>query len=307
MRDACANPIDAVMLIGFGGPENAAQIRPFLDRVLKGRPVPPQRYEEVVHHYEALGGRSPYNELTRRQADALCDALRRRGIDLPVVVGFRNAWPYFTDALQALMSGGVQRVLGFILSSLQCEASWQRYQREVADARAVTGDRAPRIIYPASWHLHPRFIEAATALVGSTLKQLTHHERANAELIFTAHSIPLSMAQEAPYVSQLRDSAAAVASACGCPRWSIAYQSRSGNPRDPWLEPDVREAIVKNAAPKIVVPIGFLIDHVEVLYDLDIEASELAKVAGIQMLRANTVGNHPAFLQLMVDLVAEHV
>lgn len=307
MTPQSQSPCDAVMLIGFGGPESSDEIRPFLDRVLKGRPVPRERYEEVVHHYEALGGRSPYNDLTHRQADALCAALRRRGVVIPVVVGFRNAGPFFVDGLGTLATNGSRRALGFILSSLQCDASWERYQREVTEAAVSIGDAVPAIVYAAQWHLHPQFIDAAGDRVRQAIAQLDERERDDVELIFTAHSIPVAMAEQAPYVKQLQESASVVAAAAGCPHWSIAYQSRSGSPREQWLEPDMRDAIVANSAPKVVAPIGFLIDHVEVLYDLDIEAAQVARAAGITMVRAGTVGDHPAFIELMADIVQEHL
>lgn len=292
---------DAVLLIGFGGPESAEQIRPFLDRVLKGRPVPRARYEEVVHHYEALGGRSPYNELTGRQAEALRKAIRNRGRDVPVAVGLRNAPPFIADAVNVLATEGARRVFGFILSAFRCNASWGRYQEEVAACESL-GGAAPEIVYPAPWHTHPMFIEAEVERVQEALERIGHDDRRAVELIFTAHSIPLAMAAGAPYIAQLNESAALVADAAGIDRWRIGYQSRSGNPREPWLEPDVRDALTANSKPKVVVPIGFLCDHVEVLYDLDVEAARTAREAGISMERAATVGDHPRFIEMIAEL-----
>jgi ferrochelatase len=298
---------DAILLIGFGGPEAPGQIRPFLDRVLSGRPVPTARYEEVVRHYEALGGRSPYNDLTRRQAAGLRAALNRRGVDLPVVIGFRNTAPYIEDTIRELAEAGHRNVLGFILSAFRCEASWERYQNGVAAAREAIGAKAPAVVYPEPWHTRPWFIEAVADCVRRALARLDESDRSRAELIFTAHSIPLAMAAESPYVAQLRESSALVAQALGHERWGLAFQSRSGSPRDPWLEPDVRAALVANREPKVVMPIGFLCDHVEVLYDLDVDAAETAHAAGIHMERAAALNDHPAFIDLMAEIALEQI
>jgi ferrochelatase len=299
-----AGTYDAILLIGFGGPEAPAQVRPFLDRVLQGRPTPPARIAEVVSHYEALGGRSPYNELTRLQAADLRQAFARRGLAMPVVVGFRNADPFIEDAVRMLAGDRYKRVLGFILSAFRSEASWDRYCDEIAAARAAIGADAPEVSYPTPWHRHRRFIRAAAAQTRAAIARLDDRDRGSAELIFTAHSIPIAMA--APYVEQLRDTAKMVAQAVGYENWRIAYQSRAGNPQEPWLEPDVRAAILSNPRPKIVIPLGFLCDHVEVLYDLDIETAATARNAGIRMERAATVGRHPEFIEMIAEIALGH-
>jgi ferrochelatase len=295
------------MLIGFGGPEAPGQIRAFLDRVLAGRPVPTARYEEVVRHYEALGGRSSYNDLTRRQAVGLREALDGCGFDVPVVIGFRNTAPYIEDAIRGLAEARYHNVLGFILSAFRCEASWERYQHAVTAACDAVGARAPVVFYPEPWHTRRQFIDAVAERVQSALARLDESDRSCAEIIFTAHSIPLAMAAEALYVTQLQEASALVAQALGRERWGLAFQSRSGTPRDPWLEPDVRAALVANRQPKIVMPIGFLCDHVEVLYDLDVDAAETARAAGIRMERAAALNDHPGFIDLMAEIALEHV
>jgi ferrochelatase len=300
--------LDAVLLIGFGGPTRRDEIRAFLDNVLRGRPVPKERYEEVVHHYEAMGGRSPYNDLTMRQADALRSRLRAEGIAIPVIVGMRNWNPYILDAMRELSGNRAKKILGFILAAHRCEASWERYQAAIDDARATIGSDAPRVEYPAPWHTHPKFIEAVAARTSEAFEKLDPSDRKNAELIFTAHSIPLAMSQESGYEDQIRASARLVASRIGCSSWKLAFQSRSGSPRDPWLEPDIGEVIRKlDGRPTIVVPIGFLCDHVEVLYDLDIAAANIARESGVKMIRVATVGDHPAFIEMMVQIVRENL
>jgi ferrochelatase len=302
--DGLTQRCDSVMLIGFGGPTAPLEVRPFLDCVLQGRPLPRERYEEVVHHYELLGGRSPYNDLTMRQARALREALRRDGFDVPVVVGMRNAPPFFDDALRELAAKGARRAFGFVLAAHRCEASWDRYQSDLNAARERIGASAPQIEYAQEWHNHPQFVSAAADRVRDALARLPSANRERAELIFTAHSIPIVMAARAPYVEQIRESAAMVAAAIGTSNWRIAYQSRSGSPRDPWLKPDIKDVIRGlGGRAAAIVPIGFLCDHIEVLYDLDIEAAQVAREAGVTMVRTATVSDHPQFIQMMAALV----
>ncbi len=300
--------LDAVLLIGFGGPTRREEIRPFLDNILRGRPIPKERYEEVVHHYEVMGGRSPYNERTMRQAEALRARLRRDGIDIPVVVGMRNWAPYLIDTMRELTASGARGILGFILAPHRCEASWERYQAAVDDARSQIGPDAPQVAYPEPWHTHPKFIEAVAARVAEALAEMDQNDARRAELIFTAHSIPLPMATASGYVEQIRESAAAVTSRLERASYTLAFQSRSGAPRDPWLEPDISPVIRKlGGRPAVVMPIGFLCDHVEVLYDLDVEAANTARENGVKMLRAGTVADHPAFIEMIARMVREHL
>jgi ferrochelatase len=300
---------EGVLLIGFGGPAASNEIRPFLDRVLQGRPVPKERYEEVVHHYEILGGRSPYNELTMRQADALRVRLKALGADLPVAVGMRNSQPFIEEALRELAAGGVGRAIGFVLSPYRCEASYDRYQENVSAARALVGPTAPTVEYPGCWHDHPLFIAAVADRIRDAAAR--HELDFNSiELIFTAHSIPLAMSAGAPYLAQLNESARLVAAELGAARWSLAFQSRSGNPREPWLEPDIGTTLRTGTALRtsggrtvIVQPIGFLCDHIEVLYDLDVEAARIARESGVKMIRASTVCDHPKFIEMIASIV----
>ncbi|HEY1852414.1 MAG TPA: ferrochelatase [Candidatus Binataceae bacterium] len=307
--EAASARCDSVMLIGFGGPTAPGEVRPFLDRVLQGRPVPRERYEEVVHHYELLGGRSPYNDLTLRQAAALRERLRRDGIDVPVVVGMRNTPPFIDDALRDLAARGARRTFGFILAAHRCEASWDRYQDDLDAARTRVGAAAPQFDYAPLWHNDPRFIGAIADRVRAAIDRLAAQDRDRADLIFTAHSIPLAMAGRAAYVDQIEESAAMVARAVGNANSRVAWQSRSGNPRDPWLEPDVKDVVRElgraGGRVAVLVPIGFLCDHVEVLYDLDIEAAQIAREASVTMVRAATVSDHPQFIELMAALARD--
>jgi ferrochelatase len=297
----------AVLLIAFGGPTSRDEIRPFLARVLKGIPIPPQRVEEVAHHYEAVGGKSPLNEITERQAQALERMLRQQGLALRVYVGMRNSSPFFADTLRQMAQDGVRKVLGFILSSHKTEASWDRYQKNIADARAELGGNAPEVDYCGGWHDHPLFIQSWAERIETSFAEIPVEKRRATPLIFTAHSLPTPMAARSSYVSDVQVTARWIAAALGHDRCSLAYQSRSGKPSDPWLEPDVNDAIRKIAQEKvndvIVAPIGFVCDHVEVLYDLDIEAKQNAAACGVRLLRAGCPNDHPTFIKMMAHVI----
>ena len=300
--------VDSVLLIAFGGPEKPEDIKPFLEIVSAGRRIPPERLEEVARHYELIGGRSLLNELTRRQAEGLRQALKRGGIKTPVYVGMRNWNPFLHETLAEMRDRGHRRALGIILSSFQTEASWERYVADVAAAREKVGDGAPEVAYAPPWAEHPRFIDAMVARAGDALGQVPAPKRAEALLVFTAHSVPAAMANGSPYARQLEAAALLIAGRLGHARWQIAYQSRSGAPSDPWLEPDICDALrrVKKQGIEdvVVIPIGFVCDHVEVLYDLDVEARAVAAEVGLRLHRAQAANDHPAFIAMLADLVA---
>jgi ferrochelatase len=299
---------DAVLLISFGGPDGMQDVRPFLANVLEGRAVPPERLEAVVHHYELIGGRSPLTELTLRQANALEAELAGTRRPLPVYVGMRNWHPLLADTLTAMRDAGRRRAIGLILAAQQNDASWERYQRDVVAAREAVGSGAPTVDFAPNWHAHPLFIEAVADRTRAALATLPAARRAGVQLIFTAHSIPVALAAASPYESQLQVGAALVAEQLGFSQYRLAYQSRSGSPREPWLEPDigavVREEAARGTRELIVVPLGFVCDHVEVLYDLDIEAKQIADAAGIGFTRVAAVNDHPSFIRMLAAVVA---
>jgi ferrochelatase len=302
-------PTDAVLLLAFGGPTRPEEIRPFLATVLRGRPVPPERVEEVVRHYEAIGGRSPLNELTFRQAARLETTLAALGRPLPVHVGMRSWTPFVGDTLARMAEAGVRRVAGVILSPHASEASRERYTGAVAEACDALGPRAPEIRWVPTWHAHPLFVTAVADAATAVLVTLPKARRDAAALVFTAHSIPVAMAAGAPYAAEVAASARAVAARLGRSRWQVAYQSRSGAPDEPWLEPDVNDALralaAAGAADVVVVPVGFVVDHVEVLYDLDVEARATAHALGLGFARAGTVNDHPLFIRMLAERVIE--
>jgi protoporphyrin/coproporphyrin ferrochelatase len=299
--------VDAVLLIAFGGPTELREIRSFLQNVTRGRRISAERFEEVAHHYERMpGGRSPLNELTLAQARALAEALVRLGAPIDVRVGMRNWHPYLHEVLGEMAARGVRRCLGIIMSSLRSEASWDRYQRDVAEALARTGG-VPEVVFAPPWSAHRGFIDAVVDRAAGALREVPAERRHWTPLILTAHSIPVPMADASPYVDDFTLVSRAVVAGLDHPRWSLAYQSRSGRPEDPWLEPDVNTVLKSLAADgerdAVVVPVGFVCDHVEVLYDLDVEAAETARAHGMTLHRAATVGDHPAFIGALADLV----
>ena len=299
----------AVLLIGFGGPTRSDEIRPFLENVLRGRRVPRERIEEVAHHYELIGGRSPFNDLTFRQADGLRELLEREGPPIPVYVGMRNWHPLLADVLEQMAGDGVRRAVGVILAPHQGEASWGRYQDAVREARVLVEEKmgrpAPAVDYCQAWFAHPDFVEAVADRVRQQWNRIPSRDRVQTRLLFTAHSVPSRF--DSPYVDQLRESCRAVASLLKISEWELVYQSRSGGPRDPWLEPDVCdviESLGKKKCPGVLLaPIGFVCDHVEVLYDLDVEARQVARKWKMDFHRAQTVNDHPRFIRALADVV----
>ena len=301
------SPFDAVLLIAFGGPTHAQEVRPFLANVLRGRPVPPKRMEEVIHYYDAIGGASPLTPLTLQQAKALESFLGSRGTPMPVYVGMKNWHPFIPDVLKEMMARGNKNFLGIVLSAFRSEVSVDRYKIAVSEALAGMGDRAPHVTFAEPWGGHPLFVEAVSGQIAVALQTWSKERRRRATWIFTAHSIPIAMAGASTYVEDFTVSVDRVARRFGQEAWRLAYQSRSGHPHDPWLGPDVleviREEAERGAEDLVVIPIGFVSDHVEVLCDLDVEAAALAHRLGVTYARVPTVGTHPAFVELLASTV----
>ncbi len=305
---------DSVLMISFGGPNGPADVRPFLDNVLRGRRVSPERVEEVAHHYALFGGVSPITELTLRQAEGLRTRLAAAGHPLPVYVGMRNWHPMLADTLTRMHDEGARRAVGFIAAAHHSYSSCQQYRENVSAARddlrrARNGDID--VTYVGSWFDHPLFIEANAKRVRAAADRLPSDVRASARLVFTAHSIPARMAETSRYQEQLKQSARLVADKAGFQDWALVFQSRSGRPGDPWLEPDVcdylrsEHAVAGSLGLKAAVlsPIGFVCDHIEVLYDLDHEAGAVCREIGLPLARAETVNDDPMFLDMMADVV----
>ncbi|HOB73310.1 MAG TPA: ferrochelatase [Phycisphaerae bacterium] len=305
-------PFDAVLVVSFGGPGGLEEIRPFLANVLRGRRVPPERVEEVVRHYELFGGVSPLTELTFRQARGLEECLRRMAPDLPVYVGMRNWKPYLADTLAEMSRAGIRRAIGFIAAAHGSYSSCLQYRENVREAQRELARRGlpdVHITYVDPWFEHEGFITANADHINQALSRLELPLRDQARIIFTAHSIPVPMARNCWYQRQLTRSCELVMSRLGRTDWALVYQSRSGRPTDPWLEPDINDYLRAQRAAglqaAVIAPIGFLCDHIEVLYDLDVEAAATCRELNLPMVRAQAVNDHPAFIQTMADRVRQ--
>ena len=302
---------DALLFVSFGGPERAEDVIPFLENVTKGRGVPPERLLAVAEHYHHLGGKSPINEQNRALIAALARGFEARGIKLPIYFGNRNWAPYLADAVGAMKKAGVQRALAFITSAYSSYSGCRQYLGDIERARSAVPD-APVIEPLRRFFNHPGFIDAQVERVAAAranLANLVGRDLSKTRMVFTAHSIPRSMASTSDYEKQLLSNAQLICERLGHSRWDLVWQSRSGPPEVPWLEPDILEhlrALHAEGTPGVVVaPIGFLTDHVEVLYDLDVEARELADELGLPFARASTVGTHPRFIDTIIELVRE--
>jgi ferrochelatase len=297
---------DALLIVSFGGPERSEDVIPFLENVLRGRPVPRERMLAVAEHYYHFGGRSPINEYCRGLMAALACEL-----PLPVYWGNRNWHPLLADTMRQMASAGVRRALAIATSAYAGYSGCRQYLEDIAAARQRVGLEAPAVDKLPPFCGHPLFIEANAARLEDALGQVAPEQRAATRLVFTAHSIPLAMAATCKYEQQLRDTAGAVARRVGRGDWDLVWQSRSGPARQPWLEPDIRDHLRALAAAGVcgvvVAPIGFLSDHMEVLYDLDVEASALARELGLGFVRAGSAGLHPAMLRMFRELVLERL
>jgi protoporphyrin/coproporphyrin ferrochelatase len=305
---------DALLFVSFGGPERPEDVMPFLENVTRGRGIPRERLESVAEHYHHFGGKSPINEQNRALIARVSEELAARGIELPIYFGNRNWTPLLADAVADMKRDGVRRALAFITSAYSSYSSCRQYLGDIDQARAAVPE-APPVETLRRFFNHPGFVDACVERVRAAYDELGAHigdgARARASIVFTAHSIPSSMAQSCDYEKQLRANAALIAERLGHARWELVWQSRSGPPSVPWLEPDILDhlrALHADGAPGVVIaPIGFLCDHVEVLYDLDVEARALCSELGMPMARAGTVGTHPAFVGMIVDLVQERL
>lgn len=309
--DDQAHAYDAILLLSFGGPEGPDDVVPFLENVTRGRGVPRERLLEVAEHYLKFGGVSPINAQNRALIDALRPELQAHGIDLPIYFGNRNWQPMLADTVREMRRDGVERALVFVTSAFSSYSGCRQYREDLARAVAPLEDDAITFDKIRVFYNHPGFVEAMADRVREGLDQVPPERRSRVELIFTAHSIPMSMARTSAYEAQLRDSCRLVADAAGVSNWRLAYQSRSGSPSTPWLEPDILDelASVHDAGIEdvLVVPIGFISDHMEVMFDLDEEAMERAEELGLRMVRVGTVGTHPAFVAMVRQLIQERM
>ena len=302
---------EAVLMLGYGGPESFQAVRPFVENVVRGRNVPAARIEAVVEQYRAIGGKSPFVELTRRQADALEQLLQSQGAHLPVYLGMLFSAPLISQTLEQMLSDRVRQAAVIIMAPHRCQASFGRYLESARSAAAGFEPGALKLEFVPAWHNHPLFIEAMAERLSQAMTRLDPAQRSYARVIFTAHSVPEEMPDASAYAEQIAESARLVAISLGHENWSVAYTSRSGRADQAWLEPDVAAAIraAKRAGVTAlaIAPIGFVCDHVEVLFDLDVQAAAVAKEAFLPMVRAATVGLHPRFIQLLAELARARI
>ena len=303
---------DAFLVVSFGGPESKDEVIPFLENVLRGRNVPRERMLAVAEHYYHFEGRSPINQQTRDLIAALEAELERNGPKLPIYWGNRNWHPLLPETLRQMKQDGIRRALAFVTSAYSSYSGCRQYREDIARAQAEVGAGAPEVEKLRAFFNHPGFIEATVERVRDALRDIPEDARGHVQIVYTAHSIPVSMAGGSDYVKQLEEVRRLVSGALGHHNDALVYQSRSGAPGQPWLEPDILDYIgkVKSedlASAVVLAPIGFISDHMEVLYDLDVEARQLCDSLGLAMARAKTVGVHPKFVGMIRELVLERM
>lgn len=303
---------DAILMVSFGGPESKEAVIPFLENVLRGRNVPRERLLAVAEHYYHFGGKSPINQHARDLIAALQTELQRQGPCLPVYWGNRNWHPLLSDTLQKMKQDGVRRALAFVTSAYSSYSGCRQYREDIARAQSEVGAGAPDVDKLRVFFNHPLFIEATTERVEEALRAIPAGARENVQIVYSAHSIPVSMANSCDYVKQLEEVRRLVSAALGHHNHALVYQSRSGAPGQPWLEPDILDYLkqVKSenrASAVVLAPIGFISDHMEVLYDLDGEAKHLCESLQLPMTRAKTVGVHPKFVAMIRELILERM
>jgi len=303
---------DAVLLVSFGGPESKEEVIPFLENVLRGRNVPRERMLTVAEHYYHFEGKSPINQQVRELITALETELQRNGPRLPIYWGNRNWHPLLAETLRKMKQDGIRRAVAFVTSAYSSYSGCRQYREDIARAQSEVGQDAPDVDKLRAFFNHPAFIEVTVERVREALQAVPVDGSDNIQIIYTAHSIPLSMADTSDYVKQLEEVRRLVSGALGQQNDVLVYQSRSGVPGQPWLEPDIldylREVKSKNLASAVVLaPIGFISDHMEVLYDLDVEARQLCDSLSLPMTRAKTVGVHPKFIGMIRELILERM
>ncbi|MEZ6033783.1 MAG: ferrochelatase [Planctomycetaceae bacterium] len=313
MQTSVAMPYDAILVLSFGGPEKREDVIPFLENVLRGKPVPRERLLEVAEHYYHFDGISPINEQCRTLIAALRTELDAHDIQLPVYWGNRNWEPYLNESVIRMKRDGVKRALTYVTSGFSCYSGCRQYRENIAAALAQPEAAGLQIDKLRVFYNHPDFIAVVAEQVKMALQQFAADSRDAVHIAFTAHSIPRSMADTSDYEKQLREACRLVTESLQLEpsRWKLVYQSRSGRPQDPWLEPDIidhlRDCKAAGINQVVISPIGFLSDHMEVMYDLDDEAQRFCQGAGVSMFRAGTPGSHPQFVSMIRKLIQERI
>lgn len=302
---------DALLVVSFGGPEGPDDVEPFLDNVLRGLPIKPESRRHIAQRYQSFNGVSPINGQVREFIAALKPELDAHGPALPIYWGNRNWHPMLADTFKQMQADGIRSVLAYVTSLFGSYSGCRKY-REDLYAASMTVEQPPTIDKLRHGFNHPRFIEAVAARAADCLGEIAPETREQTPLLFTAHSLPQSMASNAPYERQLEEACKLVATTLSHQNWQLVYQSNNASyGREPWLGPDISEALAtvhsNGARDVVVVPIGFVCDHMEVVIDLDIEAAAVAAKLGLNMRRAKTVGTHPAYIQMVRELIIERM
>jgi ferrochelatase len=295
---------DAILFVSFGGPDQPADVMPFLENTTRGRGVPPERLAEVAEHYYHFGGKSPINDQNRAIIAALRELLDRDGPALPIYWGNRNWHPFLTEAMREMKTAGITRAFAFVTSAYSSYSGCRQYRENIAAAKSEADYEDLEVLKIRAFYNHPGFVESVTSRVTEALSKLP-----GGRLIFTAHSVPMSMADTCDYEAQLREACRLVAESAGALEYDLVWQSRSGPPTVPWLEPDILDHLralhASGTRRAVISPIGFLSDHMEVLYDLDTEARDLCSKLGMEMIRAGTPSTDPRFLAMIRELILE--
>jgi protoporphyrin/coproporphyrin ferrochelatase len=309
MNSLIPGPYEALLVISFGGTEQSGDVMPFLENVTRGRNVPRERLLEVAEHYYNFGGKSPINDQCRALIGALEEELKEHGPPMPIYWGNRNWHPFLGDTVRRMRDDGIRRALAFVTSAYSSYSGCRQYRENVIAAQQAIGNGAPQIDKLRVFYNHPHFIEPSAERVREALARFPNTKKVY--VVFTAHSIAVSMARTSAYQKQLEETARLVASHSGVEHWKLVFQSRSGPPGQPWLEPDILDYLRKirelGVRDVVVAPIGFISDHMEVVHDLDIEAKDLAIELGMTLVRAGTVGTHPVFVRMIRELINERM
>ncbi len=310
------HPYDALLLVSFGGPEGPDNVMPFLENVVRGKDVHHERLLEVARHYELFDGVSPLNGQNRALLAAIVAELNAHGPRLPVYWGNRNWHPMLDEAVGQMAEDGVARALAFVTSPFGSYPGCRQYLDDIEIARQTVGAAAPKIDKLRLFYNHPGFIQATAERLAAAWNEISPGRRPDTVLLFAAHSIPVALAERSPYEQQLREACRLVAEAVSESHpfgvmWDVVFQSRGGPQSQPWLGPDIGDRIRQLPAEGIqdivVAPIGFLAENMEVVYDLDVEVASLCDELGINMVRADVLGNHPRFVQMIRELVIERL
>ncbi len=313
MNAFSSSKYDAILFVSFGAPEKPDDVLPFLRNVTRGRGVPDERLLEVAENYQMFGGRSPLNEQNKELITALKESLSEINLDLPIYWGNRNWNPYLAEVIGEMKRDGVKRALAFVTSAYSSYSGCRQYREDIEKARQEAGAEDLEIDKIRVFYNHPNFIAVNAENLHEALEKISAEDekRAKTEIAFTAHSLPLGMAQNCDYEAQLLETCRLVADSVNHQNWRLVFQSRSGAPGMPWLEPDIndylRELAVRGVSDVVVQPIGFISDHQEVIFDLDTQAKATAESLGINLVRAKTAGTHPAFVAMIRELILERL